>query len=127
MTELPLYLSGRRIDRAQRTPIRFGFLRGEICATVVSVPRFVRLRGSAEDVALLTRGHVEQSGLWIVARRHPVGSAHGSGTHGVALERGFGCLIRHRSPFVVRAVAPRDFAVGMGREQLAVGAIDHVK
>src|SRR5260370_42043183 len=127
MTELPLHLSGRRIDRAQRTPIGLGFIRGEICATVVSVPRFVRLRGGAEDVALLTRGHIEQSSLWIVGRRHPVGGADGSGTDGVALERGFGSLIRDRAPFGVLAVAPGDFAVRIGPEQFAVGAIDQRK
>src|ERR1700686_3996270 len=127
MTELPLHLSGRRIDRAQRTPIRFGFVRGEIRAAVVSVPGFVRLRGGAEDVALLTRGYVEPSSLWIVGRRHPVGGAEGSGTHGVAFERGFGSFIRDWAPLGVLAVAPRDLAVGIGREQLAVGAIDHVK
>src|SRR6266851_7670260 len=127
MTELPLHLSGRRIDRAQGTPIRFGFIRGEICAAVVSVPRFVRLRGGAEDVALLTRGHVEQSSLWIVRRRHPVGGADGSGTHGVAFERGFGSLIRDWAPLRVLAVAPGDLAVRIRREQFAVGAIDDVK
>src|ERR1700738_1803822 len=108
MTELPLHPPGRGIDRAQRTPIRFGFIRGKICAAVISVARFVGLRGAAEDVALLTRGHVEPSSLRIVRRRHPVGGTEGSGTHGVAFERGFGSWIRDGAPLGVLAVAPRD-------------------
>src|SRR5262249_23471296 len=87
MAELPLHFPGLRRDGAQSTPIRFSFIRGKVRAAIVGVPCFVGLRRGAEDVALLTRGHIEEARLRVEAGRHPVRCAQGSGANGVALWR----------------------------------------
>ena len=72
VSELPLDFSALRIDGSQRTDIGFGFIGWKIRTAVVRMASFIGLRGGAEDVALITRAHVEQAGLNIEARRHPV-------------------------------------------------------
>src|ERR1700680_1962416 len=127
MPELPLHLSARRINGAKSTPIRLGSIRRKIGAAVVSMTLFVRLRRGAENVALLASIHVKQPSLRVESWRHPIGSAQRTGTPWASFRRRRTLLIRHRTPLSVLAVAPRDLAVRLRREQLSRRAIHNVE
>src|SRR5713101_5870098 len=65
MLPFPLYFPRGGIDGAQRAGERSGIIVRKIRAAIISVPRFVGLRRSAENVTLLSRGNVEKLRLRI--------------------------------------------------------------
>src|SRR5579871_1513075 len=125
--EAPPDLSGGGIDRLQETAIRFGFFRGKISAAVKCVARLVGLGRGREDVALVARGHVEERSLRIVSRRHEVGSTKRAGANGVARERGRRIFAGDGTSGGVFGIAPGLLAVGVGGNQLSIGAVEDVE
>src|SRR5690349_11097997 len=109
MPPFPFDFSGVGIDGAKLAPKRLGIIVGKIRAAVVRVPGLVRLRRRAENVALFARGYVEQSGLRVKSRRHPVGRAGRAGANAAALGSWTRLLVGDRATFGVLAAAPRNF------------------
>src|SRR5271154_890331 len=127
MAKLPLYLAARGIDGAQRSPVWFCFVGRKIGAAVISMAHIIRLRRSAEDVALLARGYIEKTGSGIEAWRHPVRGTQCSRANRSPLGRWRALIISDRAPFCIFAVAPSGSTIGIGQEQFARSAIQHVE
>ena len=60
MLKLPLDLSRRRVDRLEKSAIGLGLFRWKICAAIVSMANLVRLRRSAENIALIAGRYVKE-------------------------------------------------------------------
>src|SRR4029077_11267042 len=106
MLDLPLYLPCFRIDRLQKSEIRFSLLRWKICAAIKSVACLIGLWSRAENVALVACRHVEQPSLRIVGRRHKICRTQSSRTNCVPFERGRSFVLRNRPSLGVFGVAP---------------------
>ena len=125
--EFPFHFAGRGIERAQCAEVRLGFVGRKIGAAVIGVSGFVRLRRGAESVALVARGDIEQSGLRVVGGRIEIRGAQRSGTNGMARERRAGFLFSDGTAFRVFGVAPGLLTVGVGGDEFAGGAIQHIE
>src|SRR5580704_8474672 len=94
MAKLPLHLAACGINGAQRAPIRLCLIGGEIGAAVVSMAHFVGLWRGAEDVALLSRRNIKETGSRVEAWGHPVGGAERSRANRPPLRRWRTLLVR---------------------------------
>src|ERR1022692_1378211 len=123
MTKLPLHLTASRINSAQSAPIRLGFVGRKIGTAVIRMSHFVGLRRSAEKVALLSRSHVKKTSSRVETWGHPVRGTQRPRANRPPLRRRRTFLVSDRATLSILAIAPRGPAIGVGREQLARGAI----
>src|SRR5712671_5008073 len=115
MLPLPLDFSVGRIDSAQRTPKRRGVIVRKIRAAVIRMPWLIGLRRRAENIALLARGHIKETGLRIERWRHPVGRSRRTRTDTAAIRRGRRFFGGNRAPLRIFAATPRNLGIRTGR------------
>src|SRR5271167_4633044 len=111
MAKLPLYLPARRINSAKSARVWHGFIGRKIGAAVISMAHVVGLRRRAEDVALLTRGYIKESGSRIEAGGHPVGRAQRPWANRSTLWRRRALVVGNGTALRIFAVAPSDLAI----------------
>src|SRR6267154_5697501 len=116
MLPLPLDFSVGWIDSAQRTPERRGIIVRKISAAVIRMPWLIGLRRSAENIALLARGHVKETGLRVERGRHPVGRSRRTRTDTAAIRRRRSFFGRDRAPLGIFAATPGNLGVRAGRK-----------
>src|SRR5215469_5567623 len=70
--ELRLHFTAGWIDRLQKSQVRPSLFRWEVCAAIERMTGLIRLWCRTEDVALIARGHIEQTALRTVSRGHEI-------------------------------------------------------
>src|SRR5712671_5630037 len=111
MFPFPLDFSTGRIDSAQRPPERRGVIVRKISAAVIRMPWLIGLRRSAENIALLARGHVKETGLRVERWRHPVRRSRRTRTDAAAIRRRRRFFGGNGAPLGILAVAPRNLGI----------------